>query len=206
MIKAVIGSNEISGLSCNIYTVDDLNRLRKEKNENAKCQPDLDNKRYLILNYETNFEETHYPLPLNYQGKENKELTIDYHSILNSTELSKADEIQSEQEILIEKQRNQLRQFEEKLRKRNKTIKDLKAKIDKIESEKQLLEIKNRTLTEELAFYKRPVRNSQPVRNTRGRDMVRNSQKLQRSRSYDRPWRANSRPTSADRGSMLKEI
>ena len=83
MVKAVIGSNEINGLSCNIYTVEDLNRLRKEKNENAKCQQDLENKRYLIINYETNFEETHYPLPLNYQGKENKEVTIDYHSILS---------------------------------------------------------------------------------------------------------------------------
>merc|ERR1712038_873563 len=122
--------------------------MRQEKNggKSNGFGEDVSNKRYMILTYETNFEETHYPLPLNYQGKENQNGLIDYHSIHNSTEISNrgVSPVSINQENIIQKQREQLNQFEDKLRKRNKTLKDLRSKIETLENEKRLLEIKNR--------------------------------------------------------------
>merc|ERR1712110_1319916 len=74
----------------------------------------------------------------------------------------------------IEKQQSQIQQLEEKLRKRGKTIKDLKLQLDEVEKEKKLLNLKNKHLVADLAEYKRGFsRHEGMYKQTRGRGMSR---------------------------------
>jgi len=278
-------------LKVEILTLQDLQKMKQARkddgdavssSEAAGAMNDL-NKRYFILTYSTEFETTHYPLPLNYAGVEPTpetgtltelttylnatetnellETTQDTDIIpesaastaprLNSTQIScrgmppltrNAESITSNsserhssrrrknsasrdhvepapinisQQVLIEKQRLQIRELEERLRKRGKMIKDLRAEVKTLGDEKKLLALSNKNLTVELAEYRRGFSNRSSVYSQpRGRSSQRGQQapisrdsspgatprnassSLRRSRSYDRPWRTNSRPAS----------
>ena len=78
------------------------------------------------------------------------------------------------QQALIEKQQSNIQDLEDKLRKRGKTIKDLKLQLEDAENEKKLLNLKNKHLTADLAEYKRGFsRHEGMYKQTRGRGMSR---------------------------------
>lgn len=228
-------------LSFSVLTLSDLQAMKAERESETctKSEHATDrNKRYFILKYKTKFETTHYPLPLNYAGMEqddvsyldskvntsydNTTLADDAAPKLNSTRQSEQlpkYSINPDQQLLIEKQVEHIQELEDKLRKRGKTIKDLRAQIEDLTNEKKLLALKCKHLTADLAEYKRGFsRHEGAYKQTRGRGMSRgarapnsrdsspgdnrgggSSSLARRSRSYDRPWASNSRSNSVGR-------
>ena len=59
------------------------------------------------------------------------------------------------QQILIEKQALQIKELEEKLKKRANIVRQLKAEVKVLNDEKKLLVLKNKNLTSDLAEYRR---------------------------------------------------
>ncbi|CAD5122909.1 DgyrCDS11309 [Dimorphilus gyrociliatus] len=239
LTSAIEGSSD--SVDIDIMTYEDLEHLRKRsKGKNGPGPKQSQNKRYLILIYTAEFDRIHYPLQLQHEGKsENKNvhktisklrediITLQKRcKILQTRNSQLEDEISqqvesnpSQQTALmktalrnLEEQSSQAKAKYQRAAQRRKTeIGRLRTENEELKASERNLKAKVKSLTNELAIYKRRIggpgsgRSSYRSNNLSGTSSLLSDHSRNRSRSLSNS-RNHSLTSDASKNSRVRNV